>query len=71
MSPEQVGSGKPLDRRTDIFSLGAILYVTLSGRHPLGPSDGTPMGLLTGLLETASSISAPPPPPSTPPCPAS
>lgn len=35
MSPEQVGSGKPLDRRTDIFSLGATLYFALSGRYPL------------------------------------
>ena len=51
MSPEQVGSGKPLDRRTDVFSLGAILYLTLAGRHPLESTGGGPREILTGLLE--------------------
>lgn len=34
LSPEQLGSGHPIDCRSDIYQLGATLYALLTGRPP-------------------------------------
>jgi serine/threonine protein kinase len=48
MSPEQV-HGKPVDRRSDIFSFGAVLYYMLTGK-PSFTGESTP-AILASLLK--------------------
>lgn len=52
MSPEQV-EGRPLDHRSDLFSLGSMAYQMFTGRHPFTrPSDaGTLAAVRDALLQ--------------------
>ena len=56
MSPEQAQGEKEIDRRTDVYSLGVILYEILTGQIPFGER-ATVMTLM-------KIVSEPPPPPS-------
>ncbi|HVP62977.1 MAG TPA: serine/threonine-protein kinase [Myxococcaceae bacterium] len=47
MSPEQVRE-LPVDARTDVFSLGVMLYEALAGKHPFRRE--TAVGTLTAIL---------------------
>ena len=42
MSPEQAGSGRDVDTRTDVYSLGATLCLLLTGSRRFPESDKTP-----------------------------
>jgi serine/threonine-protein kinase len=53
MAPEQV-QGKTVDGRTDIYSLGAMLYAMLAGRPPFDKA--------TELATMMAQVSDPPPP---------
>jgi len=63
MSPEQT-RGRPLDKRTDIWAFGCILYEMLTGQRPFGGD--TASDLIAGILEREPEWEALPP--SVPPC---
>lgn len=50
ISPEQV-LGEPVDGRTDIYSLGAVMFRALTGSYPFTAT--TPMGMFTKHLTEA------------------
>src|SRR3954467_7725909 len=50
-APEQV-MGERVTTATDVYALGALLYLLLAGRHPTGKPGDSPVDLLRRVLST-------------------
>ncbi|MBT3220945.1 MAG: serine/threonine protein kinase, partial [Proteobacteria bacterium] len=62
MSPEQAAGRKDLDQRSDLFTVGVVLYQLLTGKHPfwadneIGTVDRIRLGNYTPIAELNSDV---------------